>query len=108
MKKRNEIFVLTYKFSLGIMEFCEWFEVKHKDKITKQLLKLGISIGINVREAHDTKSKTDYLKKIEISAKEVEKTENLLLLCKHSNEYPFNEKLYNELINIKKRLSLLN
>ncbi len=81
-----------------MMEFYELFKVEDKYPMAKQLFKLGISIGINVREAHDTKSKTDYLNKLEISSKEVKKTENLLLTCKYSKQYPFNEKLYNQLI----------
>ncbi len=103
--RKNVIVDLTLQFSLNIIVFCEELESKRKYIIAKQLLKSGISIGANVREAQNAESKSDFIHKLKISAKEADETEYWLTLCKLSDNYPFNEELSTELIAIIKVLS---
>jgi four helix bundle protein len=63
------------------------------------------SIGANVRESQNSETKTDFIHKLKIAAKEADETEYWLLLCQHSPTYPFNPELITKLVSIKKLLS---
>jgi four helix bundle protein len=54
---------------------------------------------------HKTLSKNDFIHKLKIAAKEADETEYFLLLCKFSENYPFNEDLLDKLSIINKILS---
>jgi four helix bundle protein len=68
-------------------------------------LKSGTSIGANVREAQNAESKSDFIHKLKIAAKEAEETDYWLLLCKLSETYPYNEVLHQNLEELIKILS---
>ncbi len=89
-QKENKILDLTFQFALDIIEFSKELENQLKFVITRQLLKSGTSIGVNVREAQSAESKADFIHKIKIATKEVEETEYWLQLCKFSKNYPDN------------------
>lgn len=105
MEKENVILKKSFDFALSIIEFAEKLEEAKKYVISNQLLKSGTSIGANVREAQSAESRLDFIHKMKIAMKEAEETEYWLLLCKHSEKYPFDETM---LINIKEILRLLN
>lgn len=89
MKDSENIIVkVTFEFALGIIEYCEILELNRKFIIANQLLKLGTSIGANVREAQNAESKNDFIHKFKIAAKEVEETIYWLDLCTMSKNYP--------------------
>jgi len=90
---------------LDIIAFCELLEENRKYIIAKQLLKSGTSFGANVRESQNAESKADFVHKLKIAAKEADETEYWLLLCKHSHNYPTNEKLIEKNLHIIKVLS---
>src|SRR4051812_22023605 len=69
--KPNLIVDLTFQFSLNIISFTEVLHQNKKFVIANQLLKSGTSIGANVREAQNAESKTDFIYKLKIAAKEV-------------------------------------
>ena len=73
--------------------------------MTHQLLKSGTSIGANVREAQNAESKADFIHKMKIAAKEVDETKYWLELAKFSENYPFDQDLLNNLVEIEKILS---
>nr|WP_315029979.1 four helix bundle protein [uncultured Chryseobacterium sp.] len=98
----NPLIEKTVKFSLDIIEFCELLESKKKFVIAKQLLRSGTSIGANSFEAQNPYSKKDFVNKMKIAAKELEETKYWLYLCKHSQSYPFEEKLEAQIIEIGK------
>jgi four helix bundle protein len=102
--KKNIIVDKTFRFALEIIAYCELLEVNKKFVIARQLLKSGTSIGANVREAQNAESKIDFIHKMKIAAKEADETEYWLLLCKHSPNYPQNEKLLGELTELIKIL----
>ncbi len=99
--KKNLILELSIEFALKIIEFTELLEEKRKYVIAKQLLKSGISIGANVREAQSAESKADFIHKFKIADKEIKETEYWLLLCKKAEKYPSpNDDILNQLKSI--------
>ena len=103
--KRNEVLELSFEFSLKIIQYCEILEEKRKYVIARQLLKAGTSVGANLREAQSPHSRSDFISKLVIAAKEANETEYWLLLCKKSGNYPDPEILESKIGSIKKLLS---
>lgn len=103
MKETGNIIIdLSFKFALDIIAFCETLEIGRKFVIANQLLRSGTSIGANVREAQNCESKVDFIHKVKIAAKEAEEVEYWLELCKYSENYPFNEKLLEDIKTLQK------
>lgn len=82
--KENIIVIRTFDFALQIIEFSELILEQKRFSLANQIFKSGTSIGANVREAQNAESKADFIHKMKIAAKEADKTEYWLLLCKHS------------------------
>ncbi|MFZ2904817.1 MAG: four helix bundle protein [Cyclobacteriaceae bacterium] len=95
--KDNLIVDLTFKFSLAILDFCDVLENDKRYILARQLLKSGTSIGANVREAQNAESKSDFIHKFKIAAKEADETEYWLLLCREGKNYPNPGKLLEDL-----------
>jgi four helix bundle protein len=95
--KPNPIITLSFEFALSIIEYAELLEASKKFVIARQIIRSGTSIGANIREAQNAESKADFVHKMKIAAKEADETEYWLLLCKHSTNYPFDEKLIAQL-----------
>ena len=104
-KTGNEILDITFEFAIAIIEFADLLEQNKKFVIANQILKSGTSIGANTREAQNAESKSDFIHKMKIAAKEAEETEYWLLLCQHSKNYPDTTSLQNSLLSIKKILT---
>jgi len=98
----NRIVDFTFSLSLKIITFTEQLEEKRKFTIANQLLKSGTSVGANVREAQNCESRADFIHKFKIAAKETEETEYWLLLCKYSDNYPFEDVLLDDIKEIQK------
>lgn len=105
MEKENAILKITFEFALQIIEYCERLEADKKYVISGQLLKSGTSIGANVKEAQSAESKTDFIHKLKIAAKEADETEYWLSLCKQSTSYPNPDLLLETITAIQKLLS---
>lgn len=80
--KENIILKKSIEFSLTLIEYVEVLEANKKYIIARQLLKSGTSIGANIHEAQNAESKADFIHKVKIAAKEVEKTKYWLTLSK--------------------------
>lgn len=93
MTTNNPILDLSFQFALDIIEYSEKLEDCKKFVLAKQVLRSGTSVGANIREAQSSESKLDFIHKMKIASKEANETEYWLLLCKHSKEYPIDEKL---------------
>jgi four helix bundle protein len=105
----NRIVDLSFAFALKIVTYTEKLEELRKYVISNQLLKSGTSVGANVREAQNCKSKADFIHKFKIAAKEAEETEYWLLLCKYSDNYPFENFLMDDIKEIQKIInSIIN
>jgi four helix bundle protein len=104
-KESNLIVDLTFSFALKIIRYAEELEKQRKYVVANQLLKSGTSIGANVREAQNAESKTDFIHKMKVAAKEADETEYWLLLCKQSKDYPECEDLIQDCSSIIRILS---
>ncbi len=100
--KENLILRITLEFAIELVKYCDVLEERKRFVIATQLLKSGTSIGANVREAQNAESKTDFIHKFKIAAKEAEETEYWLLICQKSNGYPDVEFLMEKLKSIQK------
>jgi len=102
MKKENEnlIVKLSIEFALDVISYTEKLEELRKFVIARQLLRSGTSIGSNVREAQNAESKSDFIHKMKIAAKEAGETDYWLNLCDLSSSYPKPEKLKEKLTSI--------
>ena len=49
--KENVIVILTFKFALYIIKYCESLQENKKFIIANQLLKSGTSIGANIKRS---------------------------------------------------------
>ncbi|HWZ16614.1 MAG TPA: four helix bundle protein [Mucilaginibacter sp.] len=98
--KPNLIVDLTFSFSLKIIAFSETLESKKKFNMSNQLFKSGTSIGANVCEAQGAESKNDFKHKCKIAYKEAEETEYWLKLCRHAENYPFDESMLDDVRSI--------
>lgn len=103
-EKPNLIVDLTFNFSLKIIAFTEVLESQKRFNLANQLFRSGTSIGANIKEAQGAESKTDFRHKCKIAYKEAQETEYWLMLCKHAENYPFEEELYDYIKSIIKVL----
>lgn len=69
------------------------------------MFRSGTSIGANIREAQNAKSRSDFIHKMKIAAKESEESKYWLELCREVEGYPFSTQLYDQLIVIQKILN---
>lgn len=74
-QNKNLIVRLTFEFAIEIIMYCEQLGKERKYIIAKQLGKAGTSIGANVREAQNAESKSDFIHKMKIAAKEADETD---------------------------------
>ncbi len=99
----------TKLFSIRVVKACTFLYEQGGVHYTlgKQLLRCGISIGANVREAQAAQSDRDFLSKLEIALKENRETQywlEILIESELVNKNKFNE-LLNESIEIGKILT---
>jgi four helix bundle protein len=104
-KGENLIVNLSFEFALDIINYAQILESHKHFVIARQVLKSGTSIGANVREAQNAESKTDFIHKMKIAAKEADETAYWLLLCSKSEGYPLCGELLIKLNSIIKILS---
>lgn len=104
-KKENLIVELSFQFALKIIKYVGLLERDKKFVIANQLLKAATAIGANVREAQNAESKSDFIHKMKIAAKEADETEYWLLLCNKSDDFPNFEELLTDCTSIIKVLS---
>ena len=98
----NIILKKCIAFSLAAIEYVEILESAKKFVIANQLLKSATSIGANVYEAQNAESKTDFIHKFKIAAKEIEETKYWLILCNEAKSYPVCNHLADMLYEIEK------
>ena len=102
--ENNPILKLCFRFSLGVIEYCETLEEQKKFVISRQLLKSATSIGANAIEAQGAESKPDFIHKMKIAGKEAEETQYWLWLCEASKDYPNCDELLKQIDEINKVL----
>ncbi|HNY01387.1 MAG TPA: four helix bundle protein [Bacteroidales bacterium] len=105
MERGNAILDLSFEFALEIISYCDLLENNKKFVLSNQLMKSGTSIGANIREAQHAESKTDFIHKMKIAAKEAAETNYWLILCKRAANCPDPGRLLEDIQSIEKLLS---
>ncbi len=95
--KENVILVKTVDFSVGIKKYCEVLFSKKETAIGNQLMRCGMAIGANVSEAQHAESRSDFIHKMKIAAKEASETNYWLSICEKMNNFGFQHALIDEL-----------
>ena len=98
----NIIVEKTFQFAVQILKFSPVLQESRHFVLANQLLRSGMSIGANTREAQNAESKADFVHKFKIAAKEADEAEYWLLLAKEVIKDPTIPKLLNELKVIQK------
>ena len=84
---KNLIVDLSFDFALSIIDYTELIAEKKKFNMANQLFRSGTSIGANINEAQSCESRSDFIHKMKIAAKEAEETRYWLKLCTKSKWY---------------------
>jgi four helix bundle protein len=95
--KENIIVNKTIDFSVGIKKYCEELTSRKEITIANQLSRCGMGIGANVSEAQNAESRSDFIHKMKIAAKEAGETLYWLSLCEKMNRFGFQHKLVDDL-----------
>lgn len=103
--KPNLIVDSTFKFALEIISLSKVLQGLKQYSLADQVFRSGLSIGANVREAQNAESKSDFIHKLKIAAKEADELEYYLLLMEKSEHLPSQPILLIELKSIIKILS---
>jgi four helix bundle protein len=94
--KENIILIKSIDFSVGIKNYCNLLYSKKESVIANQLIRCGLAIGANVFEAQQAESRSDFIHKIKIAAKEASETSYWLSVCEKSNIGEFQYELLSE------------
>jgi four helix bundle protein len=87
----------SISFCVGIRNYCNALYCKRETSIANQLLRSGMAIGANISEAQQAESRSDFIHKMKIAAKEASETSYWLSICERSNMPGFQHDLIKEL-----------
>lgn len=104
-EKKNLIVELTFQFALDAIAFSEIIYEKKRYRMADQIFGSCTSIGANVREAQNPRSKAEFISKMKIALQEADEAEYWLLLCSKSSFYPDSAPLLTQLLSIQKVLN---
>ncbi len=90
----NIILSKTFDFALEIIELYKILKLKKEFIISKQLLRAGTSIGVNVEEATAAQTKKDFIIKMSVASKEARETHYWLRLLDKSMIVDYDYKSY--------------
>jgi four helix bundle protein len=95
--RENIVSNKSVDFSVGIRNYCKTLYNKRETAIANQLLRCGMAIGANISEAQQAESRSDFIHKMKIAAKEASETLYWLSVCQKSDIAGFQHELMNEL-----------
>lgn len=82
--EQNDLKDRTKKFALNIISITKSFENDlAEQEIAKQLIKSGVSVGLNTRTAFSGRSRKDYISKLETVIDKTDECSFLLELMEH-------------------------
>ena len=94
----NVVLNKSKKFAVKIVRLYQFLTDKKKEFVlSRQLLRSGTSIGANVREAHNSQSKKEFIAKMNIALKEAAESEywiELLFETDYLNEHDFSSVMF--------------
>jgi four helix bundle protein len=105
--QNNPIMRHSFEFALMIDGYCSQLQEMRRFDMARQLFKSGTSIGANTWEAQEPESKSDFVHKMKIAAKEAREASFWLLVCKHGKGYPAPDELITKLAEIRRILSAI-
>ena len=86
MSSENPALEKSYAFALRTVKLCKVLASERKEYVlSKQLLRCGTSIGVNVEEANGAQSERDFLSKMSIAYKEARESHYWLRLLRDSD-----------------------
>jgi four helix bundle protein len=83
--QENIVLNKSVNFSVGIRNDCTVLYNKRETMIANQLLRSGMAIGANRSEAQQAESRSDFIHKMKIAAKEASETSYWLSICEKSD-----------------------
>lgn len=101
----NIILSLTLEFAIDAVTFCDRLSDMKKFVLANQLLRSATSVGACAREAQNAESKSDFIHKFKMAAKEAEESHYWLQICRLTPGYPDPTLLTEKLIRIIKILN---
>ena len=102
--QNNPVARHTFEFALLVDAYCSELNSMHKFDLARQLFRSGTSIGANVWESQEAESKSDFIHKMKLAAKEAQETYFWLLMCQNA-PYPSPQNLLSKLDDIRRLLS---
>ncbi|MBP1672725.1 MAG: hypothetical protein H6Q25_540 [Bacteroidetes bacterium] len=106
-KSEIKIVELSFQFALKIVELSSTLDSLNKKTISNQILKSGTSIGANIHESQHSESRSDFIHKLKIAAKEANETEFWLRLIFEGKMIPKDDLLLDHLNHIQRILSIM-
>ena len=94
--KENIILNKTVHFSVIVKNYCQTLYFKKETAIANQLLRSGMAIGANVSEAQQAESRSDFIHKMKIAAKEASEAFYWLSVCEKTDLEEFQHELMDE------------
>ena len=94
--KENIILNKTVHFSVIVKNYCQTLYFKKETAIANQLLRSGMAIGANVSEAQQAESRSDFIHKMKIAAKETSESIYWLSVCEKTDLEEFQHELLEE------------
>ena len=83
--KESIVINKSFCFAIRIVNFYKLLKERKEYILCKQILRSGTSIGANVRESHNSESKSDFIHKLAIAQKEADETRYWLELLYETN-----------------------
>ncbi len=103
--QNNPVVRHSFEFALLVDAYCEALNGLHKFELSRQLFRSGTSIGANVWEAQEPESRSDFIHKMKMAAKEARETYFWLLVCQNGGNYPNPDDLLEKLAEIRRLIS---
>jgi four helix bundle protein len=94
MQKENKILDKSFGFALIVIELYKQMIEQKEFVLSKQILRSGTSIGVNVKEATAAYSKKDFAAKMSIASKEARESRYWLRLIDKSQIVKIDVELY--------------
>ena len=86
----------SIKFSVGVKNYCHALYFQKETAIANQLIRCGMAIGANVSEAQQAESRSDFIHKMKIAAKEASESLYWLSVCEKTDIAGFQHELISE------------
>ena len=84
-KRDNPLLTKSFRFAINIVNLYKKLISQQEFVLSKQMVRSGTSIGVNIHEAQRAQSVADFTAKMYIALKEAQETEYWLMLLKETD-----------------------